>query len=55
LVLASARSPPPAPLSNTFDDPDRVTLSKLVVRASGDGARVTVPARSVVALELDVA
>jgi hypothetical protein len=32
-----------------------VTLSKLTVRISGDGARVTIPKRSVVALELHVA
>ena len=41
--------------TNTFDDPDKVTLSKLTVQISGDGARVTIPKRSVVALELQVA
>ena len=40
--------------TNTFDDPDNVTLADLEVAVSGDSARVTIPARAVVALDLRV-
>jgi hypothetical protein len=38
--------------ANTFDRPDTVTLKPLSVETRGDGARVTIPRHSVVALEL---
>ena len=41
--------------TNTFDDPDNVTLSKLTVGVRGDAAHVTVPRQAVVALELQIA
>jgi alpha-N-arabinofuranosidase len=41
--------------TNTFDQPDRVTPSSLPVKVSGDTARVTLPKRSVAALELRIA
>jgi alpha-N-arabinofuranosidase len=40
--------------TNTFDDPDNVTPSDLDVKIQGDAARVTIPRRAVVALELHV-
>jgi alpha-N-arabinofuranosidase len=41
--------------TNTFDDPDNVTLSEVTVEVRGDAARVTVPKQAVVALELKIA
>jgi len=41
--------------TNTFERPDEVTLTPLVVEVRGDAARVTVPAKAVVALELRIA
>jgi alpha-L-arabinofuranosidase len=41
--------------TNTFDDPDNVTLSGLAVRIAGDAAQVTVPKQAAVALELRIA
>ncbi len=41
--------------TNTFDDPDNVTLKDLTVKVRGDAAHVTVPKQAVVALELQVA
>ncbi|HVR71891.1 MAG TPA: alpha-L-arabinofuranosidase C-terminal domain-containing protein [Vicinamibacteria bacterium] len=41
--------------TNTFDDPDNVTLSGLTVRIGGDAAQVTVPKQAAVALELRIA
>jgi alpha-L-arabinofuranosidase len=41
--------------TNTFDDPDNVTLSDLTVKVRGDAAQVTVPKQAVVALELKIA
>jgi alpha-N-arabinofuranosidase len=38
--------------TNTFDEPDTVTPSPLAVEVRGDGARVSIPAKAVVALEL---
>jgi alpha-N-arabinofuranosidase len=38
--------------TNSFDEPDNVTLSPLEVRAGGDAALVTIPRHAVVALEL---
>jgi alpha-N-arabinofuranosidase len=38
--------------TNTFADPDNVTLSGLNVEVRGDAAHVTVPSKAVVALEL---
>jgi len=41
--------------TNTFDDPDNVSLSALAVEVSGDAAHVTVPRKAVVALDLMLA
>jgi alpha-N-arabinofuranosidase len=41
--------------TNTFDRPSNVTLVPVTVETSADGARVTIPARAVVALELRIA
>ena len=41
--------------TNTFERPDEVTLAPLAVELRGDAARVTVPAKAVVALELRIA
>ena len=41
--------------TNTFDDPDNVTLKDLTVKVRGDAAQVTVPRHAVVALELQIA
>jgi alpha-L-arabinofuranosidase len=41
--------------TNTFDDPDNVTLSELAVQIRGDAAQVTIPRQSVVALDLQIA
>jgi alpha-L-arabinofuranosidase len=41
--------------TNTFDDPDNVTLSDLTVEVRGDAAHVSVPKQAVVALELQIA
>jgi alpha-L-arabinofuranosidase len=41
--------------TNTFDRPRNVTLGPVTVEANADGARVTIPARAVVALELRIA
>jgi alpha-N-arabinofuranosidase len=41
--------------TNTFDDPDNVTLSELAVQVRGDAAHVTIPKQAVVALELQIA
>ena len=41
--------------TNTFDRPNNVTLGPLTVETNADGARVTIPARAVVALELRIA
>ena len=41
--------------TNTFDRPNNVTLGPVTVEANADGARVTIPARAVVALELRIA
>jgi alpha-N-arabinofuranosidase len=40
--------------TNTFDAPDNVKPSPLAVKTSGDAAQVTIPKRSVVALDLAV-
>jgi len=40
--------------TNTFDDPDNVTLSELTVQTRGDAAHVIVPRKAVVALELQI-
>jgi len=40
--------------TNTFDDPDNVTLAEILVATRGDAAQVTIPARAVVALDLRV-
>lgn len=41
--------------TNTFDDPDKVTLKDLTVKVRGDEAHVTVPQQAVVALEPQIA
>jgi alpha-N-arabinofuranosidase len=41
--------------TNTFDDPDNVTLSELSVQVRGDAARMTIPKHAVIALELQIA
>ncbi len=41
--------------TNTFDRPNNVTLGPVTVETNADGARVTIPARAVVALELRIA
>jgi alpha-N-arabinofuranosidase len=41
--------------TNTFDHPDNVTLSELAVQVRGDAARVTIPEKAVVALDLLIA
>jgi alpha-L-arabinofuranosidase len=41
--------------TNTFDDPDNVTLSELTVELRGDTAVVTIPKKAVVALDLGIA
>jgi len=40
--------------TNTFDDPESVTLSELTVQIRGDAAHVIVPRKAVVALELQI-
>ena len=40
--------------TNTFDNPNQVTLSKLAVNVSGGGAAVDIPAKAVVALDLRI-
>ena len=40
--------------TNTFDDPDHVTLSPLSVQVGGDAARVTIPKQAAVALEFRI-
>jgi alpha-L-arabinofuranosidase len=41
--------------TNTFDRPDNVAPAPLAVKTTGDAAQLTIPRRSVVALELEVA
>jgi alpha-N-arabinofuranosidase len=41
--------------TNTFDEPNNVTLSELTVQVRGDAAHVTIPRKAVVALELQIA
>ena len=41
--------------TNTFDEPDNVSLSELAVPVRGDTARVTIPKKAVVALDLQIA
>jgi alpha-N-arabinofuranosidase len=41
--------------TNTFDDPDKVGLVPIRVEVRGDAARVTIPRKAVVALELRIA
>ena len=40
--------------TNTFDQPDNVTLRDLPVEVQGDAARVVIPKHAVVALELRI-
>jgi alpha-L-arabinofuranosidase len=41
--------------TNTFEDPNQVTLSEIAVAVSGNGAAVNMPPKSVVALDLRIA